>query len=531
MAVARRRTLVRTIWIELVRPEQSDLSGAELWRIGRVAVAALIVGINLVGALAVVLIAAYLVPLPSVRDADHVRNVNFVAAGCYVVAAVVAGEVGGVSSLRRLRRWIVSDRPPTASDQRLVLRAPLRLFALQMTFWLVAAAGFAVLNAGYSGALALRVSITVALTGLSTAACAYLLTERALRSMAVRAMSGADPGRLAVPGLASRAVLAWALGTGVPLGGLVAIGLLNVVRTQESTTALAVAILGLGGTAITVGLLATGLAARASADPADAVRHALERVQRGDLTVQVPVYDGTQLGRLQLGFNRMVQGLRERELLRDAFGAYVDPQLAERVLAEGTKLEGEAVEVTVMFLDIRGFTPYAESRPAMDVVASLNRLFEGVVPVIQEHGGRVDSYIGDGFMAVFGAPNRLTDHADRALAAALEIARVVDQTEFRVGIGLNSGIVVAGAVGAAGRFEFSVIGDVVNTAARIEAATRETDDVVLMGERTRELLRCDVPLVLRPAMALKGKQEQVQLFAPDQTAARLEASAAPAGDE
>ena len=123
------------------------------------------------------------------------------------------------------------------------------------------------------------------------------------------------------------------------------------------------------------------------------------------------------------------------------------------------------------------------------MVAALNRLFETVVPIIHEHGGRVDKFVGDGLLAVFGAPRRLQDHADRALKAALEIERAVRDLDLEIGIGINSGRVVAGNVGGSGRLEFSVIGDPVNVAARVEAATRQTGDTILLAERTKELLR------------------------------------------
>jgi adenylate cyclase len=274
--------------------------------------------------------------------------------------------------------------------------------------------------------------------------------------------------------------------------------------------------------------LAVGLAARATADPVDEVREALARVRRGDFDVRVPVYDGSQVGQLQLGFNLMAEGLAERERIREAFGTYVDPDIAERVLIEGTSLAGEEVEVTAMFIDVRNFTGFAESRPAREVVATINRLFEKVVPIIHTHGGRVDKFIGDGLLAVFGAPRRQPDHADQALAAALEISHAVGGSDPRgpdprgpehpyleIGIGLNSGTVVAGNVGAEGRLEFSVIGDAVNVAARVEAATRQTGDAILLTEETTRLLqdRDKVELVERPGIELKGKSEPLRLYA------------------
>jgi adenylate cyclase len=213
----------------------------------------------------------------------------------------------------------------------------------------------------------------------------------------------------------------------------------------------------------------------------------------------------------------MVNGLREREQLREAFGAFVDPTLADRVLAEGTVLQGEEVEVTVLFLDIRGFTAFAERAGAAEAVARLNEFYELVVPVIAEHGGHANKFVGDGLLAVFGAPDTLADHADRCVAASLAIARKVEERNggrVSIGIGVNSGVVVAGTVGGGGRVEFTVIGDVVNTAARVEEATRQTGDVILITAATRALLREDHgALDPRPSMPLKGKRELVELFA------------------
>jgi adenylate cyclase len=213
----------------------------------------------------------------------------------------------------------------------------------------------------------------------------------------------------------------------------------------------------------------------------------------------------------------MVGGLRERDRIREAFGTYLDPEVAEYILREGTALSGEELEVTVLVLDIRDFTRLAERLSAPEVVTKLNRLYERLVPIIHARGGHVDKYVGDGLLAVFGAPRRQVNHADEALGAALEIAAAIehDDANFSVGIGLNSGTVVAGNVGGAGRLEFSVIGDAVNVAVRVESATRTTGDTVLIAERTRELLGAtEAPLEERPDISLKGKRERVTLYAP-----------------
>jgi adenylate cyclase len=188
------------------------------------------------------------------------------------------------------------------------------------------------------------------------------------------------------------------------------------------------------------------------------------------------------------------------------------------VIKEGSDLAGEEVEVSILFLDIRNFTAFAERSEPTEVVALLSDLWELAVPVLLRHGGHANKFIGDGLLGVFGAPEALADHADRALHAALEIAERVHR-EFKgrieVGIGVNSGPVVAGTVGGGGRVEFTVIGDAVNTAARVERATRETGDQVLITEDTRRRLRTQgLELVERKAVELKGKQVHVQLWAP-----------------
>jgi class 3 adenylate cyclase len=223
-----------------------------------------------------------------------------------------------------------------------------------------------------------------------------------------------------------------------------------------------------------------------------------------------------ETGELMAAFNAMVAGLREREQLREAFGAFVDPAVTDRVLAEGTDLRGEEIEASILFLDVRGFTAFAERASAQQLVARLNELYEKVVPVIERHGGHANKFVGDGLLAVFGAPKRHPDHAARAVAAAREIARLLRVgagEHLRVGLGVNTGRVVVGTIGGGGRRDFTVIGDPVNTAARVEAATRVTGDDILITEATlRALGPSGDVFEERPAVPLKGKSEEVRLY-------------------
>jgi adenylate cyclase len=192
--------------------------------------------------------------------------------------------------------------------------------------------------------------------------------------------------------------------------------------------------------------------------------------------------------------------------------------VAQRVLEQGGELiEGEEREVTVMILDVRAFTEFAQRSSARETVSFLNELFGIAVPPLVKHGGHANKFLGDGLLAVFGAPERLPDHADRAVAAAGDIARQLVERfgdEMQFGIGINSGPVVVGSVGGGGRLEFAVIGDPVNVAARVERLTRETGDIVLLTEATRCLLsESSQSLEPRGSFALKGVAEPVPIYA------------------
>ena len=277
----------------------------------------------------------------------------------------------------------------------------------------------------------------------------------------------------------------------------------------------------------------TVLLSQAIFTPIEAVRRQLAQVRSGDLSGRVPVLSSDELGELTHDVNLMTAGLREREEIREAFSTYMDKAVAQLILSGQFPQDGVEVDVSILFCDVRGFTAYAERVDATEVIATLNRLFGTIVPIVDEHGGHVDKFTGDGLLAVFGAPEPYLDHADRAVAAGRAMVDAVagGPTALRIAVGVNTGRVVAGPVGGAGRLNFSVIGDAVNVAARVEAATRETGDDMLLTGTTRAALLSDVPLLSRGSVPLKGKSESVEVYAvaaagPD--APRGDASAASA---
>jgi adenylate cyclase len=300
--------------------------------------------------------------------------------------------------------------------------------------------------------------------------------------------------------------------TGVVVSGLSASRDNQTLADLGWDVAIAVAV------AFTISFELTLLLARSISDQLAALRRGTMRVAAQERGVRVPVLSTDETGALAAAFNQMVSGLDERERLREAFGAFVDPGIVERVLEQGTtELDGEEVEVSMLFLDIRGFTALAERLTAQEVVARLNGFYARVVPILERHGGHANKFVGDGLLGVFGAPERVADHADRAVLAAMHIARAVEDAyggALRIGIGVNSGPVIAGTVGGGGHVEFTVIGDAVNTAARVEQATRDTGDTILVTEATRRLLTLPFGgFAERHGVRLRGKRERVRLYA------------------
>ena len=266
----------------------------------------------------------------------------------------------------------------------------------------------------------------------------------------------------------------------------------------------------------TVGLGLTLMLRQSLVRRLDDLRDGLIRVDRGDLTVRLLQLAGDELDDVGASFNQMVGGLREREALHGAMGSYVSADLADRIAATGGVVEGEQVEVTVLFLDIRDFTWLVDRSEARDTVSYLNDFFATVLPIISKHGGHANKLLGDGLLAVFGAPVPLASHATCALQAAREIIEAVDaryEGELRIGVGLNSGPVIAGTIGGPGKLDYTVIGDTVNVASRVEQLTKETGDALLVTAATRERLDAGVATESRGAHRLRGKSKPVHVFA------------------
>ena len=271
-----------------------------------------------------------------------------------------------------------------------------------------------------------------------------------------------------------RLLLAWGVGSGIPIVGI-AMGLLGPPGTRLGRGAS----LFLVVLALTVGFFSITAAAGAVSDPVRSVAQALREVGEGRLDVAVPVYDASEIGRLQSGFNTMVEGLRERERMRDLFGRQVGDDVARLAIERGAELGGEVRDVAVLFVDVVGSTQLAETVDPQEVVRRLNEFFGVVIEVVQEHGGWVNKFEGDAALCVFGAPVEQPDPGTCALSAARTLACRLQDVAVDAAIGVCAGPVVAGHVGAESRFEYTVIGDPVNAAARPTELAKAWDGCVL----------------------------------------------------
>jgi adenylate cyclase len=282
-----------------------------------------------------------------------------------------------------------------------------------------------------------------------------------------------------------RLMTVWFLGS-LPVIGIALLAVFSVSLQNLTTTQFAVAVWILAVVALVVGFMLMWIVSWLTATPVRVVRSALRQVERGDLDTNLVVFDGTELGELQRGFNSMVAGLRERERVRDLFGRHVGREVAAAAELQRPKLGGEERHVAVIFVDVIGSTQLVTGRPAAEVVDLLNRFFAVIVDEVDRHHGFVNKFEGDGALAVFGAPNDLHNPEDEALAAGRAIARRIrdEAPECEAGIGVASWEAVAGNVGAKERFEYTVIGEPVNEAARLCELAKSTPTHLLASSDT-----------------------------------------------
>ncbi len=290
----------------------------------------------------------------------------------------------------------------------------------------------------------------------------------------------------------------------------------------ETVDGLRLIIIFIVGVGIVAAVGLSIFAANSVAAPLKDLEAAMAEVERGRLDGRATVVSTDEIGAVAEGFNRMLHGLREREMVKETFGKYVTPEIRDEILAGRIRGEGELKEATLLFADLRDFTPWVEATEPREVVHDLNEYFTEMDRAIRAHRGLVLQFIGDEIEAVFGAPIASEDHAAMAVQAALEMRRrlrawnarreAAGKPALRHGIGIHTGTVLAGNIGGAERLSYALVGDPVNLASRIQGLTKDFKVDILISDATRGRLGPGVPVEELPAVRVKGRVVEVTVY-------------------
>lgn len=433
---------------------------------------------------------------------------------------------------------------PALLVQRRVVSAPLFLTAMGLVPWLLGCLFFPAITVWHFGhwspELMSQQVLSPLVSGFLAATTTYLLVDWLFRRRVIPHIFPSGhiaevPGAIAL-GVRARLLVFLLAVAFTPLFTVLGLVRAAAVRVQAGYAVDTVVPVLTRASEITfmvyvaLGVALTLVLARTLTRPVGDVVAALRRVQAGDLHARVQVTSSDEVGVLEDGVNTMVAALREKEHILETFGRVVEPSVRDRLLAGELQLGGELRNASVLFCDLRGFTAMAERTPPGDVVATLNDFFTMMTTWVRECGGFVDKFIGDAVLVVFGlfeSDARLarTESAAAALRcgvgvrerlAALNARRTAaGQPPLVVAVGIHTGEVLAGRIGAADRHEYTVIGDTVNVAARLQQFAKEFGHDLLVSETTYELARSRgvaALVTMQDSVSLRGRREPVRVF-------------------
>jgi adenylate cyclase len=512
------------------------LTHAEYKKIDR-AVSAITLGANLVGALITFFYLALVQPIP--QGSSPVINIPLWSALISLAAIgflLFLGNVVGGRTQRYYPKWVgrlidgapLSDVPSQA--RREVLQYPASVALVSLAMWFVAGFFFGFLLTGAWQAL----TSVFGVGGILTSAIVYFALGAVWRPVVWLFFPDGRVGEIrAWPNSVK-----WRLVLGFILVGLYPAALLSLtaisraqalIDAENPQVILQNLYIALGVISLVAALAGIALAVLVShsiLDPLQRLRDGMRRVAQNDLSISLLADTNDELAIVSRGFNDMVAGLRRAEVMRNLLNLYVSPEVAREALEHGTKLGGQLVECSVLFSDIRGFTSLSEQMPPEQLIDLLNRYMSRMVDVVIANGGLVNKFGGDSLLAVFGSPlNPAKAHAAQAIRAALHMQMALKsfnqeqvkklQPELQIGIGIASGPVVAGNVGGEGRIEYTVIGDTVNLAARLQDLTKQMGRSVLVSAATVEQAAQAMPFAAEPMLPVevRGKSEPVKIFA------------------
>lgn len=448
---------------------------------------------------------------------------------CVTVFAIVGGicilyqVVGPVGrGLERIRNGMRPDAPTLEKARRRALSLPRLLGILTVLFWVVP-----LMSLPIAAALAARgpdwLSVILSVTctsGISVVHATFViyLVEWYARRRLVPVF--VPDGRISrVPGVrpvSVRAKLVLLFAT-TGLFPVLAFTALIAAGTASLGTGLYLA-----AGSLLLGIGQSMLIASSIARPVGNLQEHMAKMEAGNLAVRAEVESVDQMGQLNEVFNQMVAGLERARFVEDTFGRYVSRPVLEQVLAGKVSLGGERRRATVLFSDLRGFTAMCERMAPEHVVLFLNRYLDAMVDVLVAHGAVVDKFVGDAVVAVFGVPVTRDDHALCAVEAAVGMIERLEalnaervragQDKLEMGIGIHSGEVVAGNIGSAKKMEYTVVGDTVNTASRLEKLNRELGTRILISGATCRLVADRVKELGLGPVDLRGKRFPVEVY-------------------
>lgn len=439
--------------------------------------------------------------------------------------------------VRMWRKDIVPPEPLLNRARRRLLNVPFLIIPTHLFLWVTLPAfffGYGYLAGNMDAHSALVLWIRTAMIGVIASAFAFFANETHARDTLIPLFF--PQGRLGAQEGAARLLISKRIRAVYRISGLIPLAFLVVTlitlawevhRFNVDVETFATGLVRFSLVLFFIFFVFAGvlnrLVSRSIVDPLKNVMQAMKKVHEGDYGARVRVVANDEIGTLGDSANKMIEGLAEREVIRSTFGKYVAPEVRDEILSGRIPLEGELREATVLFADLRDFTPFVESMPPKEAVKIINGYFQAMAGAIQRNNGLILQFIGDEIEAVFGVPLPLEDHPAAAAHAALDMRRALEKFNaaivqdggrpLRHGLGVNTGLVLAGNIGGTERLAYSLVGDTVNVASRIQDLTKDFDCDILLSEITRQRLGERFVVKEFPPTRVKGKQTAVTLYA------------------
>ena len=463
-------------------------------------------------------------PVPSIFT-EAPWWLTWVVSPAYTLVALLVGIFWVTRRTVGALRWAIEERTPTREDQRNAFLAPWRLAEMHLVLWGVGTALLTTLYGLVDTAFIPRYLFAVGFSGIVVSTCCYLLTEFALRPVAAQALEAGHPPRRLAAGIMGRTMTVWMLGSAVPVLGIVLATMFVLSLRNMSQTQFGIAVLILGVIALIFGFLLMLIVSWITATPVRVVRTRWSGSRMATSTATLWCSTAPNWASCSAASTRWSMDCANANAFATCSADTWVVRLPRAAEEQELELGGEERHVAVFFVDMIGFHTAGGQQAPSEVVGQLNRFFTVIVEEVDRHRGLLNKFEGDGSLAVFGAPVRLARPEDDALAAARTVARRLCQEvpECPAGLGIAAGKAVAGNVGAYERFEYTVIGDPVNEAARLCELSKSYPQRLLASdaaveaasESERRHWRLDDQVVLRERekptrLAIPVDQEHVR---------------------